>query len=527
MAFSASLSVVHLPRARIFAALATVAEVALSYGVVAHVEPLDAVWLDVSGVAHLFGGEEALLAEIEERVSTLGFRARVGIADGPRIAEALARHETRGASRTDRIAAPGKGAEALAPLSLGALPLGDEARSLFVRLGVFTVGDFARLPRAQVVSRLSSSKSSAARRNARAAEVMALAMGHDPLPLEPYRAPEILTEETSFDDGIETASQLLFVLRGMVSRLSARLIGRAQATNRIEMTIAYDRSIFRLRSAGKAQLLSNVGASPSSPDGVSRSSSSAEALPNASATMPELVTVVDLPAPLSNEGDLLRAFKAKLEQIELAAPAVGLRLELSRVVTAPRVQLDLSRDVTVSPDALPALLSELSAEIGASSLGVLSIANSLRPEARSLLVPVSEGEARGRKATRETSLDTSRDLELSSASDEPLRLLPEPVSIGSLGEGESLVNVPIFIGHEPFEIARIVFDRRLDGVEWWASQSASRDYLRVLVTSRSTEPRSRAGQAASRDSEPKELVAEAWIYVDRRTGESYLQGWWE
>ncbi len=485
MACSAHLRVVHVPRARVLAALTTVAEIALSFGVVVHVAPLDAVWLDVSGVAHLFGGEEALRAEIEARVSSIGLRASVAIADGPRIAEALARHHGR--PGVTSIAPRGRGAEALAPLTIGALPLGDEVRSLFARLGVLTVGDFARLPRAQVVSRL----------GARAAEVMALAMGYDQLPLEPYRAPEVLVDEASFEDGVETAPQLLFVLRGMVSRLSARLLGRAQATNRIAMRIAYDRSIFRLRTA--------EGASPPSP-------TTSEA--------PEILTVVELPAPLAHEGDLLRAVKAKLEQIELVAPAVGLRLELSRVVAAPRIQLDLSRDVTVSPDALPALLSELAAEIGASAIGVLSLASTFRPEARSVLVPVGES-----NVDPEGRLSSVGGASGVISSPEPPRLLPEPIPISSLDDaisrsseakGSDVASAPLFVGNEPFEIVRVSFDRRLDGVEWWAPSSASRDYLRVLVRS----PQAASGSAPA-------LVAEAWVYIDRRTGESFLQGWWE
>ena len=53
---------------------------------------------------------------------------------------------------------------------------------------------------------------------------------------------------------------------------------------------------------------------------------------------------VDLPAPLSDAGDLLRPLKARLERTELLAPAVGLTLVASGIVQARRVQLDLSRD---------------------------------------------------------------------------------------------------------------------------------------------------------------------------------------
>ena len=54
------------------------------------VDGADALRLDVSGVAHLFGGEEALAADIQRRFAGLGFTARVAIAPTAAAAWALA-----------------------------------------------------------------------------------------------------------------------------------------------------------------------------------------------------------------------------------------------------------------------------------------------------------------------------------------------------------------------------------------------------------------------------------------------------
>ena len=440
-----------------------------------------------------------------------------------RIAEALARH--KGRPGAVRVALPGKGGEALAPLSIDSLPLGEEARSLFVRLGVFTVADFVKLPRAQVTARLGD----------RAAEVMAIAMGHDLMPLTPYQAPEVLVEETLFDDGVETASRLVFVLKAMVSRLSARLMGRAQAVHRIEMAITYDRSIYRLRTGEAA----SQRAPSTVPSMKTEVPSMKTEVPSMKTEVPSMKTVVDLPAPLSHEGDLLRAVKAKLEQIELVAPAVALTLTLTRVTPAPRVQLDLSRDVAVSPQALPALLAELAAEIGPTRLGVLSVVDAFLPEKRSRLVPVSRALDRSVRVSSGGGASEERGARLESEAcsierGSPTRLLSVPISLGRVGAEGSLVRLgaaltadlaagrsesireraPLFVKHEAYEVERVTFERRLDQVEWWTKKPASRDYLRVLLS---------RGDGVSGQTH----ACEAFVFVERGSSEVYLQGWWE
>jgi hypothetical protein len=224
----------------------------------------------------------------------------------------------------------------------------------------------------------------------------------------PYEPPSVLVEQVSFEDGVEAAPQLLFAVRGLASRLSARLTGRRQATNRVEVILGYDRSIFTLRSR--------------------------EARPGEPALSPSRVMGFELPAPLSHTDDIFRAVKAKVEVTELAAPVVRLEIRLSRVVRAPEIQLDLSRDVSVSPDALPALLSELSAELGEGCVGVLSSVDDHRPERRTALIGVHEAAA-DRRRRAQGSLFEPAPLSAS----EPARLLPEPAWVGSALEGERRV----------------------------------------------------------------------------------------
>ena len=108
------------------------------------------LWLDVSGCAHLFGGEAALLADLAARLEGLGYTARAALADGPGAAWALARFAAPGDCR---VVAPGRARAALAGLPVAALRLPAATASALERLGLATVGDLEAAPRASLAAR--------------------------------------------------------------------------------------------------------------------------------------------------------------------------------------------------------------------------------------------------------------------------------------------------------------------------------------------------------------------------------------
>lgn len=489
-AFAAKLHVLSVDVAHARRALETVGEVAFAFGATVHVEIGasgwgDSVWVDVSGGAHLFGGEDALVVAMTERVSDLGLTAQVAIADGPRIADAIARFGPHYRSGASRVAPPGGGRAALAKLPIRALrpmpsipggPVGaldDSILVLFARLGVFSVEDLLALPHAELTARLRYQDLSQGTRS----DILSLGMGRDPMPLTPYHPAPELSEDVSFDDPIELAEPLLFVLRRLTSRLAARLAGRGQATNKVELELRYDPKIYGREIAADRS--------------------------------PRDVFSVPLPAPLSTEVDLFRTLKSKVDGMEIAAPIVSLAVTISRIVDAPHVQLDLSRDEAVRPDALPALLAELSADIGDDHVGVLQIVDTHRPEARTRLVS---------PAPRRTN---PSDL-AQAAGNEPTRLFRVPIPLGSITVGAT-----VFIGHAAFEIVRVAFDRRLDGIEWWLRDQGtlSRDYVNLWLAHSPPDP-ARLAHAQGGSTQSRSIT-EGWAYVDRSTGEAFLHGLWE
>ena len=113
--------------------------------------------LDISGCAHLFGGEAALMDEIAARLTGLGVEARLGLADTPGAAWALARFGPADDGRPGaRIAAPGGTHGAIAGLPVEALRLAAEEARLLRRLGLVTIGAADGLPRAALARRFPS-----------------------------------------------------------------------------------------------------------------------------------------------------------------------------------------------------------------------------------------------------------------------------------------------------------------------------------------------------------------------------------
>lgn len=109
----------------------------------------DGFFLDITGAAHLFGGEEALLTDLSSRLNRFDLPARLAVADTAGAAWALSRFH---ASST-LVLHSGQEAEALAPLPIEALRLSPDTRTTLRRLGFKRVGSLIDKPRALFAAR--------------------------------------------------------------------------------------------------------------------------------------------------------------------------------------------------------------------------------------------------------------------------------------------------------------------------------------------------------------------------------------
>lgn len=112
-------------------------------------EGLEGLFLDVTGAAHLFGGEAALLRQIRQRLAGAGMNARVALAPTPGAAWALARWGDGEAP----IAIEDDVRDRLAPLPVEALRIADRTLAQARRFGLKRIGDLYPMPRAGLARR--------------------------------------------------------------------------------------------------------------------------------------------------------------------------------------------------------------------------------------------------------------------------------------------------------------------------------------------------------------------------------------
>lgn len=133
--------------------LLRLAETALAFTPRVSLEPPDAVLLEVRGSLCLFGGTDGLTRRLHERCATLGVDARLALAPTPGAALALARLAPPAKPGSADSAGPMvTGGERLvgllAPLPLTALRWPPERLERLASMGVGTIGEALRLPRA-------------------------------------------------------------------------------------------------------------------------------------------------------------------------------------------------------------------------------------------------------------------------------------------------------------------------------------------------------------------------------------------
>ncbi|WP_423606624.1 Y-family DNA polymerase [Sphingomonas sp. MS122] len=180
----------------------------------------DGLFLDLTGTAHLFGGEERLARHVVRLLARTGFTAQVAVADTPGAAWVLARH----ARERVTICPTGKQAEALAGFPPAALRIDETAVELLKRLGIERIDQLAAMPRGPLVRRFGG------------ATVLRIdqALGHISEPLDPVIPPEAIVARQRFAEPIATAEAIEHWLGQLVPGLTAALEGEGLGVQALE-----------------------------------------------------------------------------------------------------------------------------------------------------------------------------------------------------------------------------------------------------------------------------------------------------
>jgi len=179
------------------------------------------LWLEITGCAHLFGGEESLLAHLSGRLRRLGFSARAAVADTPGAAWAWARFGGR-----ERCLPASGQREALAALPVAALRLLPATAATLSGLGLRRIGALYPLPRAGL----------AARFGREVAQRLDQALGHAPEPISPRRPPVLHDVHAAFVEPLGRPDDVAEAVRRLLLPLCAQLEGDGLGLRRLEVT---------------------------------------------------------------------------------------------------------------------------------------------------------------------------------------------------------------------------------------------------------------------------------------------------
>lgn len=291
---------------------------------------LEGLLLDMTGGAHLFGGEAALLADLRGRLARAGIPARVAIADTPAAAWGLARFS----AHDETVAPAGRTREAIAGLPMEALRLEAEALSLLRRFGLKQVGDLYGLPRAGLARRFRGEA------GLRLVERLDQALGVSPEPLTPERPAPLYRAWMAFAEPLIDVEAVGVQLPALARALAGELTRDGQGARRLRLTA------FRVDGRNTA-------------------------------------IEAGLSAPATAPGHMLRLLREKgLERLDLGFGVDALMLEASRSELALVRQAEIAGGSAAAPDAeaLAGLIDRLQARLGEEAVRRPALRESWIPE---------------------------------------------------------------------------------------------------------------------------------------------------
>jgi protein ImuB len=183
----------------------------------------DGVRIEITGSAHLWGGERALAADLTARLDRRGVANRIVIADTLGAAWAMARFAE--ASDNVVILAPGELRAALASLPVEALRLDPLTAQGLRRVGLKRVGDLCAMPRDALARRFGET----------VARLLDQALDEMPEPLSPLGEVPSRRVRLSFAEPITEPADLTLATERLTADLVLRLAQEGTGARRLDL----------------------------------------------------------------------------------------------------------------------------------------------------------------------------------------------------------------------------------------------------------------------------------------------------
>jgi protein ImuB len=381
-------------------------------------DPPYGLFLDITGCAHLFGGERALLQIVCGALTRRGFAVSAGIASTSVCARTMTRHVS------GKIIADGEEAAAVSPLPVSALGADAAITSGLRRAGLKTIGDVASRARHEISARFGAGFTT----------LLEQALGQGDAPISPRKPlPDYIVEQR-FPEPVATEGVISATLSRLAKMLVTAMDKQGKGARRLEA------SFFRT-------------------DGAVRT------------------IAVDTGRPVTKPEMIDRLFRERLESLnDPLDPGFGfdlIRLSASRTEIVVQQQRDLDANVHDN-DELAALIDRIAARIGGKRVVVHLPQDTHIPERAVLAVPAQHHLAAAAQAAWPDRTESEPPLR-------PLRLFdrPEPIKVpfATVPDGPPHHFTWRRVTHA---VVRVEGPERI-AMEWWKQdgKALTRDYFRI------------------------------------------------
>ena len=375
------------------------------------------LFLDITGCAHLFGGEAAMMRLICEVLAAQGFAVSAAIAGTSICARTMTRHVH------GRIVRDGEEAEAVRPLPVSALGADEAIARGLRRAGLKTIGDVASRARHEITARFGAGFTT----------LLQHALGQGDAPISPRKPLPDYIVEKRFADPVTTE----VVISATLSRLAAMLI----------VAMAQQGKGARRLEAGFFRT-----------DGAVRT------------------IIVDTGQPVTRAEVIDRLFRERLDALsDPLDPGFGfdlIRLSASRTEIVVQQQRDLDANVHDN-DELAALIDRIAARIGGRRVVVHLPQDTHIPERAVMTAPAQHHLTAATHAVWPARVEGEPPLR-------PLRLFDRPEQIKVIAQVPDGPPARFVWRRATHAVVRAEGPERV-AMEWWRGEGEmlTRDYFRV------------------------------------------------
>lgn len=402
------------------------------------------LFLDITGLAAIFGSEEALCQQATRILARRGYLVRSAVADTPGAAWAVAHYgEPRagepglgqsGSRQPGSIVPPGQTLAALAPLPLAALRLSAETLTLLAELGLGTIADLLTLPRASLAARFAPEL----------VERLDQATGALCETLPGHRPPPQITAARQFEYPLADRAALELVVGQLVDQIARSLLVRQQ---------------------GALQLECELCCPPSEPVRL-------------------LVGLFQASAVASHLRELI---SMQLEQCKLPGPVESIRLSVLLLARLQNRQRELFDDPHDHERQLGLLIDRLSGRLRREAVVQAVLVPDAQPEYAYRYEPLAgsrsqRGIAARRKRTSHAPPQASGlKPQASILPERPLWLSAQPMPLAVAAVEPEELPLQFRLHGQPHRVARSWGPERIQ-TGWWRGRYLRRDYYRIETT---------------------------------------------